>query len=90
MQYLLYYLLLINAAGVLLMLIDKEKAKRNRFRIPEATLLGVAVLGGSVGVLVGMYAFRHKTRHVKFKIGVPLILLAQIIIAATGGIIPSA
>ena len=72
------YLLLINAVAFLLMLIDKYKAKKNLWRIPEATLMASAALGGSIGALVGMYTVRHKTRHPKFTIGIPLILAAQI------------
>lgn len=78
MKYFLLYLLLINALGFLLMLIDKWKAKRGRWRIPEATLMGVAALGGSIGSLLGMYTVRHKTKHVKFTVGIPLILAVQI------------
>ena len=78
MKYFLLYLLLINALGFLLMLIDKQKAKRGRWRIPEATLMTVAALGGSIGSLLGMYTFRHKTRHIKFTLGIPVILIAQI------------
>ena len=74
------YLIIINAAGFLLMLADKLKAKRGAWRIPEATLLGAAVLGGSVGALAGMYLFRHKTRHIKFTLGIPLILVAQVVL----------
>ena len=77
MKLLLYYLLLINAAGFLLMLVDKWKAKKNRWRVRESTLLLVAALGGSVGSLAGMYLFRHKTQHLKFTLGIPLILAAQ-------------
>ena len=77
MKLLLYYLLLINAAGFLLMLVDKWKAKKNRWRIRESTLLIVAALGGSIGSLAGMYLFRHKTQHLKFTLGIPLILAAQ-------------
>ena len=77
MKLLLYYLLIINAAGFLLMLVDKWKAKKNRWRIRESTLLIVAALGGSVGSLLGMYIFRHKTLHLKFTVGIPLILAAQ-------------
>ena len=77
MKLLLYYLLLINAAGLLLMLVDKWKAKKNRWRVRESTLLAVAALGGSVGSLLGMYLFRHKTQHLKFTLGVPLILAGQ-------------
>jgi uncharacterized membrane protein YsdA (DUF1294 family) len=81
MKYFLLYLLIINALGFLLMRIDKWKAKHNRWRIPEATLMGVAALGGSVGSLLGMYTVRHKTRHLKFTVGIPLILVAQIFAA---------
>ena len=81
MKLLLYYLLLINAAGFLLMLVDKWKAKKNRWRVRESTLLIVAALGGSVGSLVGMYLFRHKTLHLKFTVGIPLILAAQCFLA---------
>ncbi len=76
----LIYLLLLNAAGFLLMLIDKRKAVKNLWRIPEATLLGIALLGGSLGILGGMYSFRHKTLHLKFTIGIPVILALQIIL----------
>lgn len=78
MKYFFLYLLLINAAAFVLMLVDKIKAKKNRWRIPERTLIGSAVLGGSIGALMGMYTFRHKTRHLKFTLGVPAILIAQI------------
>ena len=81
MNYFLLYLLLINAAAYLLMLADKVKARKNRWRIPERTLIGSAVLGGSIGALLGMYTFRHKTRHLKFTLGVPAILIAQIALA---------
>ena len=74
----LLYLIIVNAAGFLLMLVDKLKAKRNAWRIPEATLMGVAALGGSIGAIAGMYTFRHKTRHIKFTLGLPLILAFQI------------
>ena len=78
-QILLVYLLLVNAAGFLLMLVDKIKAKRNLWRIPEATLMGVAVIGGSIGAIVGMNLVRHKTKHAKFYIGLPVILVLQIV-----------
>ena len=79
-QILLVYLLLINAAGFLLMLVDKYKAKRNLWRIPEATLMGVAAVGGSIGAIAGMNLFRHKTKHPKFYIGLPVILALQIVL----------
>lgn len=81
MKYLIIYLLIINAVGFALMLIDKWKAKKNRWRIPEATLMGVAAIGGSVGSLIGMYTVRHKTKHVKFVVGIPAILVVQIFAA---------
>ena len=74
MQAIFAYLLLVNAAAFILMRLDKEKARRGRWRIPEATLLGIAAIGGSAGALAGMYAFRHKTRHKKFSVGLPLLL----------------
>ena len=63
------------------MLVDKWKAKKNRWRVRESTLLIVAALGGSIGSLAGMYLFRHKTQHLKFTLGIPLILAAQCLIA---------
>lgn len=81
MKLLLIYLLIINAAGFALMLADKRKAKKNRWRIPEATLMGIAALGGSVGSLLGMYTVRHKTKHLKFTLGIPVILALQVVAA---------
>lgn len=74
----LIYLQLVNLAAFAAFGIDKHKARKNRWRIPEATLMGLAVIGGSIGALAGMYLFRHKTRHYKFTIGIPAILLLQI------------
>lgn len=71
------YLSLINALAFLLMLADKQRAKKHRWRIPEAVLLGAAALGGSVGALFGMWLFHHKTRKAKFFISIPLLLAAQ-------------
>ena len=78
-QFLTAYLVLVNAAALALMLVDKQKARRGAWRIPEATLLGIAVFGGSIGAIIGMYLFRHKTRHMKFSLGLPLILAVQIV-----------
>lgn len=72
------YLLIVNALGFLLMLADKHKARKNLWRIPEAALFGVAIMGGSVGSLLGMYAVRHKTRHLTFTLGIPAILGIQV------------
>ena len=77
---LIYYLLSVNAAAFALMLADKFKARKNLWRIPEAVLMGSAILGGSVGALLGMYACRHKTKHPKFTVGIPVILALQIIV----------
>lgn len=82
MELILIYLLIVNAAGFALMLVDKLKAKKKLWRIPEATLMGVAAIGGSIGALAGMYTFRHKTKHPKFTIGIPVILVLQIAAAA--------
>ena len=77
-EIILLYLLIINAIAFLLMLADKYKARKNLWRIPETTLMTSAVLGGSIGALLGMYLVRHKTKHPKFTVGIPLILVAQL------------
>ncbi len=82
MKLLFIYLLIMNALGFLLMLLDKHLAKKNKRRIPEATLMGVAALGGSLGCLGGMYLVRHKTLHLKFTLGIPVILALQTILIA--------
>ena len=77
---LLGYFIIMNLIGFALMGIDKYRAKKRSFRIPEATLFIVAIIGGSIGSTIGMYAFRHKTRHWYFVYGMPFILLLQIIL----------
>lgn len=74
------YLILVNIAGFVLMGVDKSKAKRRKWRIPEATLFLVAAIGGSIGSIAGMYAFRHKTKHWYFVYGMPVILLIQVVL----------
>ena len=74
----LCYLLAVNLATFLLYGIDKYKAKKNRWRIPEATLLTVAAIGGSIGAWAGMRVWHHKTMHKKFKYGIPIIIITQI------------
>ena len=74
------YFILINLIGFALMGIDKRKAIKGAFRIPEATLFIVALIGGSIGSIAGMYTFRHKTRHFTFVYGMPAILILQIIL----------
>ena len=77
---LLYYLIVINVVTFLVYGIDKWKAKHNSWRISEVTLLILAVIGGSIGALLGMKVWHHKTQHNKFKYGLPLILIIQIIL----------
>ena len=74
------YLVLINIVSLFVMYVDKKRAVRHQWRIPERTLFLLAFLGGSVGSILGMYAFRHKTRHWYFVLGMPVILLAQVLI----------
>lgn len=89
MKELCLYLIGINVVTFLLYGNDKSRARRHAWRIPEKTLLGAAIIGGSVGALLGMSVFHHKTRKPAFYIGVPLILIVQIGLAAlwwyTGG-----
>jgi uncharacterized membrane protein YsdA (DUF1294 family) len=80
MPALIPYLFTVNAAAFILMIVDKYKAKKKLWRIPEATLMGVAAIGGSLGALIGMYTVRHKTKHPKFTVGVPLLLIIHILI----------
>ena len=75
-----FYLVIINVLTFLFYGIDKWKAKRSRWRIPESVLLGMAAIGGSVGAWLGMRVWHHKTQHKKFRYGVPAILLAQIVL----------
>ncbi len=76
------YVVLVNIIGFAIMGIDKRKARRNAFRIPEATLFSVAIIGGSLGSTLGMFIFKHKTRHWYFKFGLPVILLLQVVFVA--------
>lgn len=74
------YLITVNVISFLLMHTDKKRAILHRRRIPEITLVGFAVIGGSLGTLAGMYILRHKTRHFRFKAGIPLIITLQLAI----------
>ena len=74
---LIFYFFIINLIGYFLMYLDKEKAKKNKWRIKESTFFIIAILGGSVGAFLGMKVFRHKTKHLKFSIGLPLIIIVQ-------------
>ena len=78
MKYVIIYLLIVNVITFLLYGFDKWKAKRDKWRVPEKTLLMFAVVGGTIGAFAGMQVFRHKTKHAKFVIGVPLIFILQV------------
>lgn len=78
MKYFLIYLCLINLIGFFAMFLDKQKAKRDKWRIPEKTLFLLALIGGSLGTTLGMHVFHHKTKHRYFKFGMPLILIAEL------------
>lgn len=75
------YVLIVNLVSFLFFEWDKSKAEKGSFRISERTLMSLAILGGSIGALAGMYTFRHKTRKLKFRIGIPVILILQIMLA---------
>ena len=74
----LIYLAVINVVAFILYGIDKFKAKQSKWRISEVSLLGLAVIGGSIGAWIGMAVWHHKTLHKKFKYGIPLIVVIQI------------
>ncbi len=76
----LVYLVIVNIVGFVMMGIDKKKAIRGAWRIPEASLFLVALIGGSIGSILGMQTFRHKTKHWYFKYGMPAILILQVAI----------
>jgi len=79
----LLYLLIINIIGILVMFIDKKKAEKGAWRIPEKTLFLITVLGGGIGTIAGIYLFRHKTKKLIFTIGMPVILVCEILLAIT-------
>ncbi|MCC0637496.1 DUF1294 domain-containing protein [Clostridioides sp. ES-S-0190-01] len=74
------YFIIINIIGLSSMYIDKKKAIKNKWRIKETTLLAIAIIGGSIGSIIGMYSFRHKTKHIKFTLGIPFIILLQLLL----------
>lgn len=75
---LFYYLIAVNVLAFALMGADKSKARRGAWRIPEKVLFLSAIIGGSAGALLGMFAFRHKTEHLRFVLGLPVVLLLQL------------
>lgn len=74
------YFLIISFVTFFLMYIDKQKAINHEWRIPEATLMTLSLIGGSIGTYLGMYTFRHKTKHPKFTIGVPICIILNILL----------
>ena len=80
MEVLIGYLIIINFIAFFLYGLDKRKAQKNRWRITEKTLIGIAVIGGSLGAFTGMKLFRHKTKKRKFSFGIPLVILMQAIL----------
>ena len=74
------YLIAINLIGFFAMFLDKQKAKKGNWRIPEKTLVTISLIGGSIGGIIGMYLFRHKIQKLRFAIGFPVILVMQIVI----------
>ena len=83
----IYYLLLINIVTFLVFAIDKRRAVKRKWRIPEKTLLGLSLIGGSAGGLIAMYYFRHKIRKPAFAYGLPMMLLVQVIVILAMGMI---
>lgn len=77
LKYIIIYVIGINIIGFFAMLIDKQKAKRGSWRIPEKTLFTITLLGGGIGAIAGMYLFRHKTKKLYFTIGFPVILISE-------------
>ena len=75
------YLIVINICGFLIMFIDKNRAVHKEWRIPEKTLMFLSLIGGYIGMFAGMHIFRHKTKHIKFTLGVPFIFIIELITA---------
>ena len=74
------YFVVVNFLSIIMFFIDKKKEEKNLWRISEKALILVSILGGSVGALIGMYTFRHKTKKLKFTVGIPVILILQIVL----------
>lgn len=74
------YLIIINAIGLIAMYVDKRRSIKKQWRISEKALILLASIGGSLGIYLGMYSFRHKTKHKKFTLGVPIIIIIQLVI----------
>ncbi|UUC40468.1 DUF1294 domain-containing protein [Clostridioides difficile] len=79
-KFILIYFIVINFIAFFSMYIDKERAIKHKWRIKEATLMYIAVIGGSIGSMIGIYSFRHKTKHIKFTFGIPFIIFLQFLL----------
>lgn len=84
MDYLPYYMIVINLVGLYLMFIDKNRAIKRKYRISEKTLWFIAFIGGAIGETIGMYSFRHKTKHASFKWGLPLLSIIFMVLIFLG------
>ena len=84
-QNIIIYLVIINILGFFIMWLDKRKARKGSWRIPEKTLFIITALGGGIGTIAGMYTFRHKTQKLNFVIGLPLITVLEIILIVYWG-----
>lgn len=80
MNYLLGYILVINIFSLIIMYIDKNNARKHAWRVAETSLISLGLLGGSIGLLIGMYLLRHKTKHLKFTLGIPMTLLVNLLL----------
>jgi uncharacterized membrane protein YsdA (DUF1294 family) len=78
--YYIYYLVVINLIGLIIMKVDKQKAINHQYRISENTLWVIAFIGGALGTTLGMNLFRHKTKHLSFKIGFPILAIIEILL----------
>lgn len=74
----IYYLFIINIIAFIIVYIDKQKAIKKQWRIKESTIILISIIGGSIGAYLSMYSFRHKTKHLKFTLGIPIIILIQL------------
>lgn len=81
MKFVIAYIVIINLIGFMIMGVDKKKARIGAWRIPEKVLFGTALLGGGLGAWIGMYVFRHKTKHWYFKYGLPVIFIVELLVS---------
>ena len=76
--YFLIYIIIVNLIGFFMMYIDKNKAKKGKYRISEKAILAISLILGAIGVYIGMYTFRHKTKHISFTVGIPVCIIINI------------